>query len=354
MPSTTLLQYTNKVLTAINEPVLTSANFANAVGIPLAAQYAVNDAIKDIVAAELEWPFVVSSYSQTLTPGTGQYALPTYRSVDWNSFFIDTTNIATNGEFTSNITSWTDVSGAGCTAAYTSTGNGRLRLTGTGSLNGAANQALTTVQGRTYKVLVRILGSAVVVRVGTSNGGTELYTGTLALTTAGNGNTYDFQFTATGTTTYLGFYNSSATAADVDFVRVREGRSARALEYISFDVWRKSYKEGDNALSSTSMDYPLSVYKTKDDKFGVTPIPDQDNYEVTFDYWTIPTDLSAYGDTCLIPDRYSQVLVEGAKRYVYTTLSDPVFRDRAVKDFDNGIKMMRTELINRPDRMSST
>lgn len=352
MGTKTFLSYTNDVLVDVNEVELTSANFSAATGISKTAKNAVNRAIRDIVAQELEWPFNVSSYTQALVAATGQVALPTYRSVDWNSFFIQTTNIAVNGEFTSAITSWTDVSGAGGTAAYTATGNGRLRLTGTGSLAGAANQALSTVNGRTYKGLIAIFGTDVRIKVGTTNGGTELLDETVELEDDGGVQVHDFSFTATGTTTYIGFYNTSATAADVDFVRIRENKPGYKLEYISFDVWRTRYKERDNVLDSASFSMPLYVYKTKDDKFGVTPVPDHENYEVTFDYWTIPSDLSVYTDTTVIPDRYAHVLTEGAKVYTYGTLSDVMFRDRSQKDFKDGITKMRRELINRPDEMN--
>lgn len=352
MPTKTFLSYVNDVIVDINEVELTSSTFTSASGIPKTVKNGVNRAIKDIIAKELEWPFNASTYTQTLTPGTGQVALPAYRSVDWNSFYIQTTNIVTNGEFTSAVTSWTDISGAGSTAAYTSTGNGRARLTGNGTTSGALQQTLSTVNGRTYKILIGILGTDVAVRVGTSSGGTELLSETVSLDDDGGEQIFDLTFTATGTTSYLGVYNISTTAADVDFIRVRENIAGMPLRYISFDQWRTRYKEQDSALSESTFNYPQMVYHTKDDKFGVTPVPNQENYEVTFDYWTIPDEMSVYSDVCTIPDRYAHVVVAGASVYAFTTLSDPVFRDRSRKDFEEGIRAMRRELINRPDEMN--
>lgn len=349
MPTKTFLSYVNDVIVDINEVELTSGDFLTATGIPKTVKNGVNRAIKDIIGKELEWPFNSATYTQALTAGTGQIALPAYRSVDWNSFYIQTTNLVTNSEFTTAITSWTDLSGAGSTAAYTSTGNGRARLTGNGVTSGAIEQALATVNGRTYKILVGILGNDVAVRVGTSSGGTELLSETITLDDDGGEQIFDLSFTATGTTSYIGFYNTSTTAADIDFVRVRENIAGKALRHISFDQWRARYKEQDSALSASNFNLPQMVYHTKDDKFGVTPVPNQENYEVTFDYWTIPDEMSVYSDTCTIPDRYAFVVIAGASVYAYSTLSDVVFRDRARKDFEDGVKTMRRELINKVD-----
>ena len=348
----TYLQYTNEVLVDVNETELTAANFTSAVGIPNVAKQAINKAVQDIIAEELEWPFNVSTYTETLTPGTGQYALQTYRSVDWESFFINTTNIVTNGAFASNITSWTDVSGVGGTSAHTTTGNGRLRLTGTGSLAGAAEQALTTVIDRVYRVIFRHLGTDITVKIGTSSGATTNHNTSYNLDDDNGGTIHDFTFTATGLSSYLGFYNTSATVGDIDYVIVRENIRPRALKHISLDQWRKTYKESDEALSKTEYGYPKFVYFTKNDKYGITPIPDQENYEVTYDYWTTPTVMTTDATTIVIPDKYRHIVVAGAKAYVYESLSDPVFRDRAKKDFKEGVGKMRTELINRNDTMN--
>jgi hypothetical protein len=348
----TFLQHTNWVLNAINEPVLTSSNFSSAVGIQLEAQNAVNSTIRDIIDGELEWPFNRTTYSETLTPGTQIYTLQTFRSVDWDSFYVRPIDEITNGSFTSNINNWTDKSAGTGSIAYTSTGNGRMRLTGDGTNGGSAEQAITTVANRAYKLQFRHLTNDVTVKIGTTSAGTEISSTIITLDNAGEGEIQDIDFTASGTSTYIGFANTSTTVCDIDYVKVKENRSPQHLVNTSFDEWRRLYRDNDETLSATFMGYPNKVFRTQNDEYGLSRVPLQANWEVTYDYWTSPSDLSAHSSTTVIDDRWSWLIVEGAKRYVYETLSDPAFHDRAVQKFNAGLKRMRIELINKEDVMN--
>lgn len=350
------LQLANRGLVRVNEVEMSSSNFTSARGIQTLAKNSVNDAIRDLISEELEWPFNVASTTQVLTAGTQEYALPTSRSIDWDSFFIQPVNEVTNGEFTSNITSWTNKSAGSGASAYTSTGNGRLRITGDGSAIGAVEQTLTTVAGRKYRGTIRIFGNDVTLTVGTTTGGTNLQSTTISLAKAGGGTNTTFTFTATTATSFLRFANTSATAADVDFVRIREDMNGKPLKLMNQTEWHGN-KSGtfsrinDTSENTSNWNYPSNVFKTQDDKFGVTEVPNQDNWEVDFDYWTIPADLSSYTDTTNIPDHYEHVLINRIEYYMLKLRSDVVVGDRAKKDYEDGVKKMRTELINRPDEM---
>ena len=65
------------------------------------------------------------------------------------SSFKKPNELITNGEFTSNINSWTTIAGSG-SAAYNSTGNGRLRLN-----DFAAHQSISTIVGRLVTLEIR-------------------------------------------------------------------------------------------------------------------------------------------------------------------------------------------------------
>ena len=52
-------------------------------------------------------------------------------------------------------------------------------------------------------------------------------------------------FTATATTTYIGFAESGGNNAEIDTVEVVENESPRKLRYISHDEWFDSYSEID-------------------------------------------------------------------------------------------------------------
>ena len=83
------LALSNKVLHALNEVELTSANFANSKGIQTAVKEFINRSINDIYTAELEWPFLHTDETITTVAGTAEYSLPTgYKSVDVDTVYL--------------------------------------------------------------------------------------------------------------------------------------------------------------------------------------------------------------------------------------------------------------------------
>jgi hypothetical protein len=83
------LALSNKVLHALNEVELTSANFANSKGIQTAVKEFINRSINDIYTAELEWPFLHTDGTITTVAGTAEYALVTgYKSIDADTAYL--------------------------------------------------------------------------------------------------------------------------------------------------------------------------------------------------------------------------------------------------------------------------
>ena len=82
----TFLSLTNDVITRMNEVVLTSTTFANARGVQVQCQNAVNESIRYINQREFGYSFNHAQNSSTLTPGVARYSLPTStKSVDYNT-----------------------------------------------------------------------------------------------------------------------------------------------------------------------------------------------------------------------------------------------------------------------------
>ena len=156
----TYLTLANSVLNELNEVELTSANFTSSRGVQTSVKGFINKSINDIYNQVWELPSLYKSTKQSTYGGTGEYNLPSanspqsgdlaYRRIDWDSFILVPKELTTNGEFTSNITSWSTIAGAG-SAAYTSTGSGRLRLN-----DYAAYQSLTTVVNTRYRIQVKV------------------------------------------------------------------------------------------------------------------------------------------------------------------------------------------------------
>ena len=351
--ATTYLVLSNRVLRELNEVEMTSSNFSSSRGIQTAVKDFVNKSIHDIYNEGAELPLLHSSTTQATFPGDGEYAFPTdMRRVDFESFFLKPNELITNGEFESNITSWTTGDGS---PSYTSSGNGRLNLN-----DAAAYQAISTVVNKNYKLQVRVLSpnsstSGLIVRVGTSAGGTQNLNTTQAVTNFREGAILDTTFTATAQTSYV-YVESDGVQLDVDYVRVsREDVTTRKLRYISYDDYLQRFREQDDRNSSGHHGMPQYVYRKPDySSFGLTPIPDKNDYLISYDYYTTHTDLSAHGDTMALPDRFSSLIIDRSKYYVYMLRSDPDHANLSNRDYQRKLSLLKTDYASRADYMRDT
>lgn len=351
--ATTYLVLSNRVLRELNEVEMTSSNFSSSRGIQTAVKDFINKSIHDIYNEGAELPLLHTSTTQATFPGDGEYAFPTdMRRVDFESFFLKPNELITNGEFESNITGWTTGDGS---PSYTSSGNGRLNLN-----DAAAYQAISTIVNRQYKLQVRVLSpnsstSGLIVRVGTSAGGTQNLNTTQAVTNFREGAILDTTFTATAQTSYV-YVESDGVQLDVDYVRVsRADITTRKLRYISYDDYLQRFKEQDDRNSSGHHGMPQYVYRKPDySSFGLTPIPDKNDYLISYDYYTTHTDLSAHGDTMALPDRFSPLIVDRSKYYVYMLRSDPDHANLSNRDYQRKLNLLKTDYASRADYMRDT
>ena len=354
--ATTYLVLSNRILRELNEVEMTSTTFSSSRGIQTAVKDFINKSIHDIYNEGSELPLLHSSTTQVLQAGDGEYAFPSdMRRVDFESFFLKPTELITNGEFTSNINSWTTIAGAG-SAAYNSGGNGRARLN-----DYAIYQAISTVKNKTYKIQVRAYdtastGQAFKVQVGTAAEGTQNLNTTLTVTNFGEGKILDTTFTATATTSYVTINNpTTATNMDVDYVRVsRSDISPSKLTSITYDNYLQSNKPADDVNNSSAYGKPTKVIRKPDyGSFILSPKPNTGDYTISYDYFTTHTDLSAHGDTMALPDRFSPIIVDRSKYYVYMLRSDPQHAQLADRDFQRKLKLLKTDYGTHADYMRS-
>jgi hypothetical protein len=354
--ATTYLILSNRVLRELNEVEMTSSNFSSSRGIQTAVKDLLNKSIHDIYNEGAELPLLHTTKTQALTTGDGEYDFPSdMRRVDFESFFLKPTELITNGEFTSNINSWTTIAGAG-SAAYNSGGNGRARLN-----DYAIYQAISTVKNKTYKIQVRAYdtestGQAFKVQVGTAAEGTQNLGTTLTVTNFGEGNILDTTFTATATTTYVTINNTStATNMDVDYIRVsRSDIAPKKLAHITYDTYLQTNKVADDVNNSSSFGLPAQVIRKPDySSFILSPIPGEGEYTVSYDYFTTHTDLSAHGDNMGLPDRFASIIIDRTKYYIYMLRSDPQHAQLADRDYQRKLKLLKTDYGTHADYMRS-
>ena len=87
----TYVALTNELLRRLNEVTLDVAGdgFDSVRNVQALAKDAVNNAIRNIIQTGQEWPFLKTTYTQTLTAGTREYSFPSdYSSADWETFYL--------------------------------------------------------------------------------------------------------------------------------------------------------------------------------------------------------------------------------------------------------------------------
>ena len=357
----TYLVLTNKVLNDLNEVELTSSTFSSSRGIQTSVKNFVNRGLHDIYNELEELPSLHKESYYDTNAGQREYTLPStdlpqsgdlnWRKIDWDSFILKPKELVTNGEFTSNITSWTTIAGAG-SAAYNSSGNGRARLN-----DYAIYQALSTNKNTQYRLQIRVfdsnsVGQALKIQIGTAAEGTQNLNTTLTVTDFGQGAVLDTIFTATAQTTFVTLNNTStATNLDVDYIRISKDMHPNQLHYLTYNDWWRQYSERDLGNLSTSNGEPECVYKTQSGKLGLSPIPDKNDYRICFEYWKEHTELSAHGDTPDLDDRYADLVVKRAKYYSYQLRSDPDHASIANREYEDGLKALQRDLIGKPSYM---
>ena len=350
--ATTYLTLTNKVLRELNETELTSSTFASSRGIQTAVKDFVNKGINDIYNEAAEIPLLYARTTQNLTTGDNEYDFPTdFRKIDRDSFTIAPRELVTNGEFASNITSWTTGDGS---PSHTSSGNGRLNLN-----SSAAYQSISTTVNKEYKLQIRVLdvnssGTGLIVKVGTSAGGTQNLNTTLTVSNFGQGAILNTRFTATSTSSFI-YVEASGVQLDVDYVRCsRSDVTRQKVLYISYDDYLQNYKSIDDRNDSDVYGTPAKVYILPNfTAFGVTPIPSDDELTLSYNYYTTHTDLSAHGDNMSLPDRFSGLITDRAKYYTYMLRSDPQHAQLADRDYQRKLRLLKTDYSTKADYMRS-
>ena len=159
----------------------------------------------------------------------------------------------------------------------------------------------------------------------------QTYTQTLAAGTR----QYDFPADM-GTVDWDTFYLKLLTSRDNEPV---------ALRPISYEEYIQRYRGRDDTGDAADDGAPQYVYQTFEEKFGVTPVPD-DAYEVEYVYWAFPNDLSQFNDTCIIPSRFDHVIIDGAVMFMMRFRSNEQSAAIHQNNFQDGIKAMRRLLLD--------
>ena len=119
----------------------------------------------------------------------------------------------------------------------------------------------------------------------------------------------------------------------------------KTLQLIDYDTYIKwHFVQDKNLIGTTDGRVPDYVFR-HGDKYGVTPVP-YGTMSVTYNSFSWPDTLVNYNDSCSISSRYDDVIVFGAMAECYDFRTMNTQANKADLMFKEGIKQMRTHLLN--------
>lgn len=152
-------------------------------------------------------------------------------------------------------------------------------------------------------------------------------------------------------------FPSNASKIDFDSFRIKEditfGNDTVRLEVITYDDYLKNYVDQEYSTDASRLGVPIKVCQAPSEEYVLIPPPKED-YELVYEYYRIPVDLVNPTDVPFVPERYKYVVLDGAKYHAYMFRSNEQAASIAKGKFEEGLKRMRTILINRYEYITST
>ena len=320
----------------------------------------------------------LTGVSSTITATSGNI---TYCSdVDYDSFFLRPQNLIKEGDFDKTITLGSYWDSRSSDPAGTSTSgtpsisnaiSGKSYASGVLLLNdGCVEQVIPTIENVTYRITARIASGTssstsetLNVFAGSSSDKDSDLASTFTISDVGGGEIRTVTFTASTQQTYISMSNTASQNLHVDFIEIFPfDATGKPLKYKTFDEYQAGFGKYQSSfrqnefLALTSPDdgfgTPDIVYKVPSDiAFGVTPMPDSTQNEVLFNFYDSSAELSAYNDKPRIPERYHDVLVARVKYFIHILRGNDQAAQLSLRDYDVGVRRMKTELINQKDYM---
>lgn len=147
-------------------------------------------------------------------------------------------------------------------------------------------------------------------------------------------------------------FQSNTKTVDMNTFRIQENTSfntpTQLLKEITYENYLQSSIQDEYDASTAIRDIPRYVARTPDSQFVVSPIPDN-AYTLTYEYYTLPTDLSDYTDEPSIPDQFKYVVNLGAMYYAEMFRENPQKATIYEQKFQDAVAQMRSIYINRYD-----
>jgi hypothetical protein len=119
----------------------------------------------------------------------------------------------------------------------------------------------------------------------------------------------------------------------------------RRLPQITYAEYLDKYIDQEYETDTSKGSAPRYIARTPNEEFAVVPMPNAE-YTIEYEYYMEPVDLSLATDIPTIPERFRHIIVDGAMYYTYMFRDNIEMANLSQSKFDDGIKNMRTLLVN--------
>ena len=286
------------------------------------------------------------------------------RHVEYDNIMLEPRNVLEGGEFavTTDYSSyWTSRSSnpAGTTTsgtpAFSNEHNGSVVLND-GTIDTQlydADGKTDLSEGETYRINVRFVSgdtsaTTTTLRVfaGSSSDKDADLSTSFTTTNLGWGKTYTTTFTPSTQTPFVTLSNEASANVHVDFITVSLDQEAKKLKFLTWEEYNSRYSAYDSKRDPNRYDTPSIVTKNLNSELVISPVPKTGGYNLKFDFWDEPTELSADTSTPDLPARYHDVITSRVRYYAHTLRSDYQAAALCLQEYEEGIKRLRTETIN--------
>ena len=130
--------------------------------------------------------------------------------------------------------------------------------------------------------------------------------------------------------------------------RVKEnstlGNSTVKLNEFSYNEYLEKFVDQEYKSDPTS-GVPRRIIRAPSEEYILNPVPDK-AYTLVYEYYRIAVELENYNDVPNVPERFKHIIVDGGMHYAYLFRGNSQDAVVAKEKFDEGIKHMRSLLIN--------
>ena len=165
---------------------------------------------------------------------------------------------------------------------------------------------------------------------------------------------YDYPFNHNAIEVYLAAgiarYPLPSNAKKIDFDTIRILRDdtlnvqTTILKQIQYNEYIRTFLD-DELNTEVTGEVPRYIAKSQSNEFVLAPKPDQD-YVLELEYFMHPADLVLHDDVPTVPEAFKHVVIDGAMYHCYMFRDNAQSASMAEAKFKEGIKALRSLLIN--------